>query len=196
MSGRITCAFTGHRPSSFSFGYDEENAHCQKLKLLMASQTMLLIESGVSTFFTGMALGVDTWGAEMILEFKKQRPDLQLIAVLPCETQANKWSVEQRERYFDTLAECDDVITLNARYTPQCMLERNRYMVDHAQYLLAVYDGGAKGGTAYTVRYAREKKREIIVIRPDTLEIVSAVDFEALERRKQLRILPGKQDDT
>ncbi len=64
MSGRITCAFTGHRPSSFSFGYDEENANCQTLKLLMASQTMLLIENGATTFFTGMALGVDTWGAE------------------------------------------------------------------------------------------------------------------------------------
>ena len=196
MSGRITCTFTGHRPSSFSFGYDEENVNCQKLKLLMASQTQLLIENGVSTFFTGMALGVDIWGAEMILEFKKQRPDLQLIAVLPCETQANKWSVEQRERYFDTLAECDDVITLNARYTPQCMQERNRYMVDHANYILAVYNGSGKGGTAYTVRYAQEKKRKIIVIRPDTLEVVSAVDFKALERRKQLRILPGKQDDT
>lgn len=76
------------------------------------------------------------------------------------------------------------------------MLERNRYMVDHAAYLLAVYDGGNKGGTAYTVRYAREKKREIIVIRPDTLELISAVDFEALERRKQIRILPKKDNDT
>lgn len=194
MSGRITCAFTGHRPSSFSFGYDEENANCQRLKLLMASQTMLLIENGVSTFFTGMALGVDTWGAEIVLEFKKQRPDLQLIAVLPCETQADKWSVEQRERYFDTLSECDDVITLNARFTPECMLERNRYMVDHANYILAVYNGSGKGGTAYTVRYAREKKREVIVIHPDTLEIVSPVNLEALERRNQLRVLPGKQE--
>jgi uncharacterized phage-like protein YoqJ len=76
------------------------------------------------------------------------------------------------------------------------MLERNRYMVDHAAYLLAVYDGGNKGGTAYTVRYAREKKREIIVIRPDTLELISAVDIEALERRKQIRILPKSRDDT
>ena len=84
---------------------------------------------------------------------------------------------------------------LNAHYTPECMLERNRYLVDHADYLIAVYDGGGKGGTAYTVRYAREKKKEIIVIQPDTLEVISAVDFEALERRKQLRILPKKEND-
>jgi len=193
---KMACAFTGHRPVRFSFGYDEEDEKCIRLKLTLAAQISRLIESGVSTFYTGMALGTDQWCAEIVLYMKRQYRKVRLVAVLPCETQASKWSPEQRERYFNTLANCDDVITLNTRYTPQCMLERNRYMVDHAAYLLAVYDGGNKGGTAYTVRYAREKKREIIVIRPDTLELISAVDFEALERRKQIRILPKSRDDT
>ena len=192
----VACAFTGHRPVKFSFGYNEGDEKCNGLKLVMTQQIRLLIKSGVSLFYTGMALGVDQWGAEIILDMKRQFPHIQLVAVLPCEEQANKWSSEHRERYFNTLPECDDVITLNSRFTPECMLERNRYMVDHAEYLLAVYDGGGRGGTAYTVRYARERKREIIAIHPDSLEVVSAVDWEALERRKQLRILPGKQEDT
>lgn len=185
----MACAFTGHRPAKFSFGYDEDSEKCIRLKLLMAQQIRGLIESHVSVFHTGMAQGVDQWAAEIVLDMKRQYPHIQLMAVVPCETQANKWSPEQRERYFNTLAVCDDVITLNARYTPQCMLERNRYMVDRANYLLAVYDGSAKGGTAYTVRYAREKKRGIICIHPDTLEIVRGADFEALQRRSQLRLL-------
>lgn len=164
-----TCAITGHRPMKFSFGYDEEDEKCKLLKLAMAVQINAVIESHISVFYTGMAQGVDQWGAEIVLAMKRQYPHARLIAVLPCETQANKWLPEQRERYFNTLAECDDVITLNTHYTPQCMLERNRYMVDHADYLLAVYDSGGKGGTAYTVHYARE-------------------------RRKQLRILPRKQE--
>ena len=196
MSMEMACAFTGHRPVRFSFGYDEEDEKCIRLKLTLAAQINRLIESGVSTFYTGMALGTDQWCAGIVLDMKRQYPNVRLIAGLPCETQASKWSPEQRERYFNTLADCDNVITLNTRYTPECMLERNRYMVDHANYLLAVYDGGNKGGTAYTVRYAREKQRQIIVIRPDTLEVISAVDFEALERRKQLRILPKKENDT
>lgn len=155
----------------------------------MAQQVNLLIDSNISLFYTGMALGVDQWGAEIVLDMKRQYPHIRLIAVVPCETQANKWSAEQRERYFNTLAVCDEVITLYARYTPQCMLERNRYMVDHANYLLAVCDGSAKGGTAYTVRYAQEKKRGVISIHPDTLEIVRGADFEALQRRSQLRLL-------
>lgn len=196
MSIGMTCAFTGHRPVRFSFGYDEEDEKCLRLKLVLAQQISALIEGGVSLFYTGMALGTDQWCAAIVLDMKRQYPNIQLTAVLPCETQANKWSPEQRERYFNTLAECDDVITLNTHYTPQCMLERNRYMIDHADYLLAVYDGGGKGGTAYTVRYAREKKREIIAIHPDTLESISAVDWEALERRKQFQLLRGTHEDT
>ena len=195
MPSGKACVFTGHRPMRFSFGYDEEDDRCIYLKLIMAQEIVKLIESGVSLFYTGMAQGVDQWGAEIILSMKKQYPHIQLIAVLPCETQANRWSPAQRERYFNMLAVCDDVITLRAHYMPQCILERNRYMVDRADYLLAVYDGSGKGGTAYTVRYVREKKREIIVIHPDTLEVMSTVDFETLERRKQLRILPGKEED-
>jgi uncharacterized phage-like protein YoqJ len=192
---KMACAFTGHRPVRFSFGYDEEDEKCIRLKLVLARKISALIEGGVSLFYTGMALGTDQWCTGIVLDMKRQYPHVRLIAVLPCETQADKWSVEQRERYFNTLQECDEVIMLNTHYTPECMLERNRYLVDHADYLLAVYDGGGKGGTAYTVRYAHEKKREIIVIRPDTLEVISAVDFEALERRKQLRILPKKEND-
>lgn len=190
----VACAFTGHRPMRFSFGYDEEDERCLKLKLEMAQQVESLIQRGVSLFYSGMALGVDQWGAEIVLDLKRSYPSIQLVAALPCETQADKWSLAQRERYFNTLPECDEVITLNAHYTSECMQERNRYMVDHAEYLLAVYDGGGKGGTAYTVHYAQERKREIIAIHPDTLEIVSPVNLEALERRNQLRVLPGKQE--
>lgn len=193
MSYKISCAFTGHRPERFSFGYDNEDEKCIRLKLLMANEIVKMIEKGAFLFYTGMAQGVDQYGAEIILDMKRQYPHIQLIAVLPCETQANKWPPAQRERYFNILAACNDVITLRAHYTPKCMLERNRYMVDQAEYLLAVYGGGNEGSTAYTIRYARKKKREISVIHPDSLEVVSGASFEALEQRKQLRILPGRQ---
>ena len=51
------------------------------------------------------------------------------------------------------------------------MFERNRWMVDHAQYVLAFYNGGATGGTAYTVRYALGKGKSVVAIDPETLTI-------------------------
>ncbi len=46
------------------------------------------------------------------------------------------------------------------------MLERNRWLVDRASILLAVYDGTYRSGTGMTVRYAQKLGREIIIIAP------------------------------
>ena len=183
------CAFTGHRPVRYSFGYDEEHEKCKQLKVVLNEQIATLVAGGIRTFYSGMALGADTWLAEAVLDMRKAHPSVRLIAVLPCETQANRWSAEQRERYFDILPNCDEVITLATHFTSSCMQERNRYMVDCTGYLLAVYDNGTHGGTAYTVRYAQKRSRKIISIHPDTLAIISADDLEVLRRRGQLRVL-------
>jgi len=185
----LACAFTGHRPARYRFGYDEEYESCVQLKVALAEQIAILIGVGVTTFYSGMALGADQWAATIVLNMRAAHPKVRLIAVLPCETQADKWSAEHRERYFDTLAVCDDVITLNTHHTPTCVFERNRFLVDRTDYLLAVYDNGLRGSTACVIRYAQEKRRQIISIHPDTLEIAAAVDLEALRRRAQIRVV-------
>ena len=43
-------------------------------------------------------------------------------------------------------------------------------MVDAADAVLAVCREGSSGGTQYTVGYAWQKNRELVVIDPDTLE--------------------------
>ena len=172
MSKKLTCAFTGHCPSSYRFGYDEEHPDCAKIKILMATQIGALIGNGVRTFLTGMALGADLWSAEIVLRFKKDYPDIRLIAVLPCETQADKWSVEQRERYFNILAECDETVYISRHYTKDCIFERNRWIIDHSTFVIAVYNGTPKGGTAYVVKYAYSQHCYVIIINPETFEIV------------------------
>lgn len=119
MSKQVTCCFTGHRPQKFSFGYDEESEDCMLLKLKMLAQIQEMRKKGVTAFFTGMAMGMDIWAAELILELKAGLPqeDIRLIAVVPHEGQANKWSVEYRERYFDILAQVDEEVLISARYT-------------------------------------------------------------------------------
>ena len=172
MEKELTCAFTGHRPSSYRFGYDEEHPDCATIKILMTTQIGALIGNGVRTFLSGRAAGADIWGAELVLRFKKEYPDIRLIAVIPCESQADKWSAELRERYFNILAECDETVYISRHYTKDCMFRRNRWLIDHASFVLAVYNGSPKGGTAYTVNYARQKNRAVITINPDTLSIM------------------------
>ena len=56
------------------------------------------------------------------------------------------------------------MVYVSREYSEDCMLRRNRYLVDHAACLLAVYNGERRGGTAMTVRYAQKLGREVIII--------------------------------
>ena len=101
-----------------------------------------------------------------VLALKKENPALKLHCILPCEGQADRWSASARELYYSILEQADEVVYVNREYSKGCMLERNRYLVDHAACLLAVYNGEWRGGTAMTVRYAKKMEREVIILRP------------------------------
>ena len=144
---------------------------CTSLKSVMRDQIVALIENeGVTHFITGMALGVDMYAAEIVLDLKSKYPHITLESAIPCETQAIKWSVASRERYYNIAAKCDKETMLQREYTPDCMDKRNRYMVDHADYILAVWNG-CPSGTGNTVRYAHKKGKSIIVINPVSLDV-------------------------
>ena len=166
-----TCAFTGHRPQKLPFGLNEEDARCTALKEKLRKQIINLVENeNVTHFISGMALGTDLMAAEIVLDLKVSYPGITLESAIPCETQAVKWTVSQRERYYDIAAQCDKETMLQSHYTPDCMDKRNRYMVDHADFILAVWNG-KPSGTGRTVTYARGKNRTVIVIDPVSLAV-------------------------
>ena len=161
-----SCAFTGHRPRKFPWGYNEADARCVALKKALVGEIAKLVDGGYTDFLSGMAEGTDSWAAMAVLALKEENPALQLHCILPCEGQAAGWSASARERYFSILEQADEVVYVRREYSKDCMLKRNRYLVDHAACLLAIYNGEWRGGTAMTVRYARKMGREIIVLNP------------------------------
>lgn len=163
-----SCAFTGHRPAKFPRKYDENDPQCVELKAVLARQIEKLAAAGVTDFFTGMALGVDTWAAIAVLDLRERNPAIKFHCVLPCEGQETKWSTSAQVRYRDILREVDSVEYVKRIYDRKCMLERNQRLVDSAAFLLAVYNGEKRGGTAATVRHAQKAGRKVIVIDPVT----------------------------
>ena len=168
---KLTCAFTGHRPKSFPWKYDETAPACVALKNVLAEQITMLADDGVTGFISGMALGVDLWAAQIILDLREKNSALKLYCALPCEGQEKRWSADKQELYHFILRQADDTYWESRHYTPDCMLNRNRYMVDHASILLAVYNGEYRSGTGMTVRDAKSKHRRIILIHPITREV-------------------------
>ncbi len=162
------CAFTGHRPRKFPWKYDEADSRCLALKAVLADQIAALVDAGFTQFLSGMAEATDTWSALSVLDLREKNPAIKLHCILPCKEQADKWSASSRDLYHSILDRADSIVYVSRTYYKNCMLDRNRFLVDHAAALLAVYNGEQRGGTAATMRYARKMGREIIVIDPIT----------------------------
>ena len=162
------CAFTGHRPRKFPWKYDEADSRCVALKVVLAEQIAALVDAGFTQFLSGMAEGADVWSALAVLSLREQNPTTKLHCILPCKEQADKWAASSQDLYHSILDRADSIVYVSRAYHRNCMLERNRFLVDHAAALLAVYNGERRGGTAATMRYAQKMGREIIVIDPIT----------------------------
>lgn len=130
-----------------------------------------LILNGYCYFGAGGALGFDTLAAECVLYLKKQYPQIKLILVLPCKTQTRGWDSEDIAIYEQIKAQADKVVYTSEEYTRGCMFKRNRHLVDNSSICIA-YLTESKGGTAYTVNYAKQKKIKVINLaerEPDNL---------------------------
>ncbi len=158
-----TCCFTGHRPDKLPWGLDENSAECRKLRIEIAIQLEALHSAGIAHFISGMALGCDLLFAEAVLAMREEYDDVTLEAAVPCDSQANSWPEEQKERYNAILSSCNTVTFVQHQYTPGCMLRRNRYMVDNSSVLLACFNGSS-GGTMSTLLYARRQGVKTIII--------------------------------
>lgn len=167
---RVVCCFTGHRPQNLKFGYNEHSFECIRLKKLLRKAIIgMITKYNVSHFISGMALGVDMYAAEIVLEVKKEFPNVILECAIPCRTQATKWSSHFVERYNNIVDNADVKTILQESYTKDCMRKRNEYMINHSNYVIAVFNGES-GGTANTINYARKNKKKILIINPDSFK--------------------------
>jgi len=166
-----TLAFSGHRPEKLPWGDEEENPRAIALKEEIIREVRKQIAEGTRQFICGMARGCDHYFAEAVLCLQDEGASVKLEAAVPYEGQAEHWSQEQRDRYYAILARCDKVTVLQTNYDSQCMFARNRYMVDCADMLLAVHtDDGKRSGTLHTIKYARQKGRQVIILPPEAQE--------------------------
>ncbi len=168
---------TGHRPARLfkraKINYDIHSDVYNSIREKIIAAVMQIIAATSETeihAYTGMALGVDQIFAEICFNLKKELTAkgiiLKVIAAIPCKGQDQKWPEESRTLYKKLLSQCDDSIVLVEKYTPACMQERNIYMVDHSDAVIAVYDGG-HGGTGNCVKYAQKSGKEVIIVNPE-----------------------------
>lgn len=158
-----TCCFTGHREAKLPWGEDENDPRCLQLKASIARAVCTAYEEGIRHYIVGMANGCDLYFAEAVLQLRSLHEDVTLEAAVPCPTQADNWRKDLRIRYQSILLQCNQRTLVSEEHSRDCMMKRNRYMVDQSRMLIAA-SNGQPGGAEYTIRYARRKGLDIVRI--------------------------------
>jgi uncharacterized phage-like protein YoqJ len=148
-----TCCFTGHR----HLPPEEQAEIANRLERVISA----LYQKGIRYYGAGGALGFDALAARTVIRLRENCPGMKLILVLPCLTQTRGWRLEDVTEHERIKGQADKVVYMAQQYTPGCMHKRNRHLVDHSGVCVC-YLTKESGGTAYTVRYAKEKGLEIV----------------------------------
>lgn len=145
--------FTGHRDIPDDVYY--------KVVFLLRQTVEQKIKEGYSVFCAGGAKGFDTMAALAVINLKRVYPHIKLHLYLPCKNQAEKWGKFDKDMYSRILKDSDQIFYRSETYTPYCMSQRNRALVDNSALCIA-YCTQATGGSAYTISYAMDNGQEII----------------------------------
>lgn len=163
-------AITGHRPNKLGNDYNLTSPLILSIKQqIIDTLDEQKFKGGVDinnlTLITGMALGIDTLFAKIAIE-----NNIPFIAAIPCAGQSSMWPAKSKQIYQDIVNHplCTKEWISTLPYSPQLMQQRNKWMVDNCDLLIAVWDG-TSGGTANCIKYANSINREIVRINPSIL---------------------------
>lgn len=149
-------AGTGHRPKFCPCGYKDDHPW-----LLDIKEKIRLEIQPASKIITGMAIGMDTWLAQVALEEGKD-----VIAYVPFPGQGEAWPKKSKDEYNRILSLCAEVKIICPSYTPDAFFIRDEAMVNDCDLLLALWSGIESGGTYHTVQYALSKNVSVKNIWP------------------------------
>lgn len=177
--GKTAC-FSGHREDALPLGETVVGyAATDLLKTLLAGCIEQAVQDGYRYFLDGLAEGVDLWAADDLIYRKQHGTEvLHLIAVEPCLHYLESRR-SGREAMLHYVEHCEAVITIpyQGKFS---FLRRNDYMLEHSWRLICVIHK-TSGGTAYTLKRAIQKRKEIACISMENRDLLFQFAMHFLE---------------
>ncbi len=156
-----SCFFTGYE--SYSYKDDPDALD------YFANLVEILVENGVTDFYSGGSLGWDNQCEFSIQILKlffspKENPLVKIHLILPCppEIHSQNWSEKERFDFEARLSFADSIEIVSDKYDETCIEKRNARLVELGDICVCYFNrNDFSGSTGQTVRMA-EKANKII----------------------------------
>lgn len=150
---------TGYRSYELN-AFQDSDPKIAVIKRVLTQRLTSLLEEDTDEFWviTGPQLGVEQWGAATALELKKKFRQLKLAIMLPFADFGQQWNAANRDRLL-TLRERADFareVTTKPYESPEQLRLYQRFMLDHTDSMLMVYDPDHPGKPKYDYELAQK----------------------------------------
>jgi len=147
-------AGTGHRPKWMPCKYNEQHPWAIKIKKNLREE---LEKVQPEIVITGMAIGWDTWLAEIAINLH-----IPIHCYIPFQGQGDNWPNKARQRYGRILNRAEKIVYTQNEYTKDCFFKRDKTMIDDCDMVFALLNPDTNsGGTYYTVNYALKDNKVV-----------------------------------
>ena len=169
-----TCAIISCSPMCFPWGFDEEDEGSAALKLILMNRITRLRSEGCIRFAVSMDCGAGMYAAEIIYGLKASDKELEAICYIPFEEQATKWTPELRDRYFNAVAACTEVVNAAYEKTVGCDFKAHLEAIKDADTVIAGYDPDDPRceREAATVAVAEILNKQVLLLDPSALRLL------------------------
>lgn len=150
---------TGYRSYELN-AFQDDDPKVAVVKRVLTQRLTSLLEEDDDEFWviTGPQLGIEQWGAAVALELKKSFRQLKVAMMLPFADFGQQWNATNRDRLLNLRDRVDFAreVTTKPYESPEQLRLYQRFMLDHTDSMLMVYDPDRPGKPKYDYELAQK----------------------------------------
>lgn len=150
---------TGYRSYELN-AFGDDDPKITVVKRVLTQRLTGLLEEDDDEFWviTGPQLGVEQWGAAVALELKADFRQLKVAMMLPFGDFGQQWNAANRDRLVNLRDRVDFAreVTSKPYESPEQLRLYQRFVLDHTDRLLMVYDPDHPGKPKYDYELAKK----------------------------------------
>lgn len=170
----MTVFFTGHRQINGVYPtYPKLKDNWLEVWRITTALILNLYNQGHKDFISGGALGFDQIAGFAVCYFKEHGLDVKLWMALPFPGFERKWPRESQLTLGALVGQADQLFYVDddPTYKPYKLMIRNKWMVDNADFGVALYQPDKTGGTLDCIHCTMINKKNFITINPLTRSV-------------------------
>ncbi|MFS1519028.1 DUF1273 domain-containing protein [Bacillus sp. SCS-151] len=169
---------SGYKPYEIGI-FSNDHPAVNFIKKALKSRLVSLLDNGLEWVLISGQLGVELWAAETVYALQEDYPHLKLAILTPFLEQDVNWNEANKEYYELILSQADFVESISNRSyeNPSQFRQKNLFLVNKSDALLAVFDEDKQGSPTYLLNVAKNRRDtdnyDIIIINFDDLHLVA-----------------------